>query len=296
MAWGEDRSLRIATWNMDYWKRSPALREEAWAFLRDRIRPDVALVQEAVPAPDLDQVVFRTGGMWDERSSSPRDLGWGSAVVSFGPQIRAVEQATGPFRPEPIPLLRTFPGSVAIAEVVGENPLIVVSAYGVIDRGYADTTVHRILSDLTPLLDERRGRGVVLAGDLNITTQWSSKHKDSFRWRHDDLLRRDSNLFDRFSALGLHNVVTRALPTPLEGCDCTLGGACRHVQTQRHGPNRRREPNPLDGGSAFLPDPPGLHAAGLTSPAGVPPGTSSAPAPAGRATIRLALTHAPSAC
>jgi len=219
---------------MDYWKRSPALREEAWAFLRDRIRPDVALVQEAVPAPDLDQVVFRTGGMWDERSSSPRDLGWGSAVVSFGPQIRAVEQATGPFRPEPIPLLRTFPGSVAIAEVVGENPLIVVSAYGVIDRGYADTTVHRILSDLTPLLDERRGRGVVLAGDLNITTQWSSKHKDSFRWRHDDLLRRDSNLFDRFSALGLHNVVTRALPTPLEGCDCTLGGACRHVQTQRH--------------------------------------------------------------
>jgi exonuclease III len=130
--------------------------------------------------------------------------------------------------------LRTFPGSVAIAEVVGANPLLVISAYGVIDRGYADTTVHRILSDLTPVLDERRGRGVVFAGDLNITTQWSSKHRSFCRGRHDDILRRDSNLFDRFSALGLHNVVTRAIPTPLEGCDCTLGDACRHVQTQRH--------------------------------------------------------------
>jgi hypothetical protein len=219
---------------MDYWKRSAGLRAEAWEFLRTRVRPDIALVQEAVPPDGAEHVVFRLGGLWDDRVSPPKDRRWGSAVVSFGPQIRAIEHAVSPFRKKPNPLLRTFPGCVAIAEVAGEIPLIVVSAYGVIDRGYADTTVHRILSDLTPLLDERRGRGVLFAGDLNITTQWSAKHKSFLRGRHEECFRRDSNLFERFAALGLHNLVTRVEPSPLEGCDCNLGAGCRHVRTQRH--------------------------------------------------------------
>jgi exonuclease III len=154
--------------------------------------------------------------------------------MSFGPEIRAVEYANSPFHNGPIPLLRTFPGCVAIAEVIGEHPVVLVSAYGLIDRGYADTTVHRILSDLTPLLDERRMKGVIIAGDLNITTQWSARHKDTLRGRHAECLRRDSNLFERFRALGFHNLVTRKDGKPLEGCDCSLGTACPHVRTQRH--------------------------------------------------------------
>ena len=47
-------------------------------------------------------------------------------------------------------------------------------------------------------------------------------------------MKRDANVFDRFAALGLHNVVSRETATPLEGCDCSLGAACRHVRTQRH--------------------------------------------------------------
>jgi hypothetical protein len=42
---------RIVTWNMDHWRRSTALRAEAWAYLEERLRPDVALVQEALPVP-----------------------------------------------------------------------------------------------------------------------------------------------------------------------------------------------------------------------------------------------------
>jgi exonuclease III len=131
-------------------------------------------------------------------------------------------------------VLRTFPGSVAIAEVDSAAPVIVVSAYGLIDRGYADTTVHRILSDLTPLLDERRARRMVIAGDLNVTTQWSAKHRSFLRGRHKECLSRDRELFARFAALGFHNLVVRDEEGPLPGCDCTEGAACRHVQTQRH--------------------------------------------------------------
>jgi hypothetical protein len=172
--------MRIVSWNMDHWLRSPALREQAWQFLRERIRPDIALVQEAVPPSGL-SAVFRAGGILDERRSPARPLGWGSAVVSLGPAIREIDSARSPFRMEPIPLLRTLPGCVAIASVEGDDPLVVISAYGVIDRGYASETVHRILCDITPLVDERRGRGIVLAGDLNITTQWSAKHKRDSR-------------------------------------------------------------------------------------------------------------------
>src|SRR5450756_720790 len=117
---------------MDYWKRSAGLRAEAWEFLRTRVRPDIALVQEAVPPDGAEHVVFRLGGLRDDRVSPPKDRRWGSAVVSFGPQIHAIEHAVSPFRKKPNPLLRTFPGCVAIAEVAGEIPLSVVSAYGLI--------------------------------------------------------------------------------------------------------------------------------------------------------------------
>lgn len=219
---------------MDHWRRSQELRERAWAFLESTVRPDIALVQEAVPIGRGRAVVFREGGIRDERAEPPRDLWWGSGVVSYGPAISAVESATGPFSAAPVSLLRSFPGAVAIADVGDSGSLVVISAYGVIDRGYADTTVHRILSDLTPLIDERQGVGIVFAGDLNITTQWSAKHRSFLRGRHEECLRRDRNLFDRFEALGLRNVAVRSASGALPACDCSDGDECRHVQTQRH--------------------------------------------------------------
>ena len=227
-------TLRFATWNMDYWKRSVVKRTQAWEFLRTRVRADVALLQEALPPEESASVVFRRGGILDDRGAVPQELRWGSAIVSFGPHIRPVVQAKGPFRRDPVPLLRTFPGSVAIAEVNGDESIVVVSAYGLIDRGYADTTVHRILSDLTPLIDERRSRRMIIAGDLNITTQWSARHRSFCRGRHQECLRRDRNVFERFTALGLHNLVLRNDPSPLEGCECSVAATCRHVRTQRH--------------------------------------------------------------
>lgn len=228
--------MRLVTWNMDHWRRRAELRAEAWQYLETELRPDVALLQETVPPPSLLRApVFRSGGLLDERKAPPRDLEWGSAIVSFGPQLHAITSAKSPFHTEPVPLLRTFAGSVAVAQV-GENDdaLVLVSAYGLIDRGYADTTVHRILSDLTPLIDQRKARRMVIAGDLNITTQWSERHSKFLRNRHDEVLRRDRNLFERFRALGFENIVVRSEPGPLAGCGCHDGEECRHVQTQRH--------------------------------------------------------------
>jgi exonuclease III len=106
--------------------------------------------------------------------------------------------------------------------------------YGLIDRGYAESTVHRMLSDITPLIDERKGQRIIIAGDLNITTQWSTKHKSFLKGRHDECLKRDRNLFERFEILGLKNVVVNKDNKPLKDCECNDGINCRHVQTQRH--------------------------------------------------------------
>jgi hypothetical protein len=68
--------MRIVSWNMNHWARSAAQLAEAWRYLRSELRADVALVQEAVPPPDLEQC-FRP---IDARSSGSA---WGSAVVAL---------------------------------------------------------------------------------------------------------------------------------------------------------------------------------------------------------------------
>jgi hypothetical protein len=119
--------VRIATRSRDYWRRSDELRERAWGFVRERVRPDVALVQEAGPGGQCSGVVFREGGACDDRSGRAKDLGWGSAVVSFGLSLRGIDHALSPFRTEPNPVPRTLPGTVATAKVESNVHLIVVS-------------------------------------------------------------------------------------------------------------------------------------------------------------------------
>ena len=90
----------------------------------------------------------------------------GSAVVSFSSPIAAITETRSPYGRggKPVDVLVTLPGCVAIADI-GAG-LLLVSAYGAIEEGYAITTVHRILLDLTPLLDNPSTRGMVLAGGI----------------------------------------------------------------------------------------------------------------------------------
>jgi len=156
--------LRVVTWNMNHAFRSLELRDRAWAYLAETVHPDIALLQEAVPKIGrVPSPVFRAGGISDTRFAPARKRGWGSAIVSYGPTVQEMDPFRGRFQKSfepPLTLYGTFPGSVAVAKVA-EHDIVMVSVYALITHGYADTTVHRILSDLTPLIDSRHGKRVV---------------------------------------------------------------------------------------------------------------------------------------
>lgn len=210
--------LEVLTWNM-------ARRAKAWDFLSGVLmdgsdQPTVALLQEASP-PDELGAIHRPGGIGAGRP-------WGSAVLGRGLVLTELDEVTTRYSKHPNSLHQTWPGAVAIAvaSLPGGDSVTFVSVYGVIDRGYAITTMHRILSDLTPLLDSSHGRHVVVGGDFNCSTQLSRPHRARHR-----------NLFERFETLGLVDLVASCRDSELDGCPCD-DEPCRHVQTHRHSQSR----------------------------------------------------------
>lgn len=138
-------SLRVGTWNM---RGGGSL--EAWRHLQDELRPDVALLQEANPR-NHDRPGFQAiggGRRWgslvvvrDDLTAPPLDMIKGAAMKS------PVSSAA---------LTQTYPGSVHACQVgvPDGRPLIAVSVYVVQENNVAQAVVHRILSDLFPLLTE----------------------------------------------------------------------------------------------------------------------------------------------
>jgi hypothetical protein len=152
--------MEVLTWNMDRWRRSAAAREAAWDYLLE-LGPSVALLQETRPPArlvDSSRVVFA-----EARGD------WGSAVYAAdGLAIR------------PLPVDASHPGAFVAVEIEAPRiagTLTAISIYGLLEQilgtQYSTTTLHRTLSDLTPLLDDpaRRGR-IVLGGDLNTSLEW----------------------------------------------------------------------------------------------------------------------------
>lgn len=212
--------MRVATWNMNFRDRTAAAREASWGFLADSIRPDLALLQETMP-PTGSSALYRNGGIGGGRP-------WGSAILAPSLTLQEVSEVTTRFSKDPSQLTETFPGStiVGLWDPPAGDAVVFVSVYGVIDHGYALTTVHRALSDLTPLFDTRLGRRVVLGGDLNCSTQLPPPDRERHR-----------NLFERIAGLGLVDLIaaTRASRPRLADCPCEDAEECSHVQTHRHG-------------------------------------------------------------
>lgn len=211
--------MRVVVWNMGHWTKSADQATAAWERL-DALQPDIALLQEAAPPEGRADVVYRPIG--GSRT-------WGSAVVGYGVPLTEVTHAQGRYAEQPVPLAGTVPGSVAVAAAtMGGREYTFVSMYGVIDGGYADTTVNRHLSDLVPLLDSPQHEGgIALGGDLNITTQWSGKDARYREW--------EMATFARIRAFGLMDLCDISRPAGrLEGCDCPDGDDCRHTRTQYH--------------------------------------------------------------
>jgi hypothetical protein len=117
--------------------------------------------------------------------------------------------------------------------VSGKTALTFVSIYGLIDNGYADTTLNRQLSDLAPLFDDPAHAGrIIMGGDLNITTQWTGSQAKYGAWQ--------AATFQRIAGFGLVDCLDVYRPEgPLEGCGCRDGERCRHIRTQRHPSSQR---------------------------------------------------------
>lgn len=188
--------MKIITWNMSHWSRKNT-HDNAWRYLLD-LAPEIALVQESHPPSEK-----ISGGslIWHPIVEKKGD--WGSGIYSKYP-IREIE------------FENSYPGALIGAEVsLPDNVKITVfSLYGQLEKkyrdneGFATTSVHKMLSDLTWLfLGKGRFKGLnrnlAIGGDFNISTQCDmSRQKQNKR----TYLNAHKILFERISDFGLHSV------------------------------------------------------------------------------------------
>ena len=196
-----------------------------------RLGADVALLQEARPEWLDDRSVFLPGGIPGRNKFGP----WGSAVVALtaGIDLEPIVEVEGQWRGRPqgrAPLSCVSDGHVASAVAqTPAGPLSLISAYGLIQHGYAAGTMMRTLADIEPIFDDPDlGRNLILAGDWNIGTWWSGGDR-KYVARHGAVLA-------LVQSYGLTDCIDAHLPQErgrLEGCPCEFGDDCRHVWTHK---------------------------------------------------------------
>lgn len=171
--------MRVVSWNMNFWQQR-STHAEAWAYLMKDLRPDLALLQESVPPAELAE---QRKCVW-QAIGDKRD--WGSTICAPALAIW------------PIGFRTHYGGSVTAAEITLSSGrlLIAVSLYARLEDGYSITALHRIFSDLTPLLDSTK-HPVVLGGDFNASVKWDAKQNQ----------RSHRILFDRVEDFGLRSAI-----------------------------------------------------------------------------------------
>src|SRR5688572_5152828 len=166
--------LSVTSWNM-------AHRVESWDWLL-QMRPDIALLQEAVPPPHA--VRQRPGASfyppidhpneWKTLAGYSRDFSTG--IACFNPKLGCIPKKPAPLaQATSTSLVTSHPGSFALADMyLPDGTMItVVSIYGIWYRqpgigSYPEATLHRTISDLAPIFQSPPSGGIILAGDLNM--------------------------------------------------------------------------------------------------------------------------------
>ena len=223
----------VVSWNMNWLGRNEGARRVAWDYLVSALHADVALVQEAAGPPSGWSIVGEP--VIDDTRR------WGTLVVSPVHDLQPVGQVQRVGR-DARPWSFSQPGRAAAATTeIDGRPLTLVSLYGAFDaEGWSYATVHRHQADLAPLLDSPEHlRQTIIAGDLNLTSQWSGKGAGYAPI--------DRSLLEHFKAWGLRDVVAESAAGPLEGCGCA-DDPCRHVQTHWH----RNSPRPWQDDYLFV--------------------------------------------
>lgn len=215
----ETKPLRVATWNMDHWKRTAQQRRDSWDYLESGEFSDIALLQECLIPKEFrrERYEFREiGGV------RPR----GTAVVNLDKELSVEEIGTVKTRysSSRFSMLGTYPGTIMVTqvEIPDMDPITCISVYGMIEV-YSQTTMLRIIADLIPLFDSSFGNRVILGGDLNISTAFNPNSRDWPRYKA---------ILEMLEALGLVNLASAAEepPATIDGCICGQD-SCNHLHT-----------------------------------------------------------------
>src|SRR5205807_2056046 len=112
----------------------------------------------------------------------------------------------------------------AVRVDLGGTWITAVSLYGLMDER-SDASVHRSLSELSPIFDhEEYRKHLLLGGDLNVL---AGRPVRNYLDRHQVVLA-------RIRAYGLRDCLERMrIPGALPNCPCELGPSCRHTWTKR---------------------------------------------------------------
>jgi hypothetical protein len=142
-------------------------------------------------------------------------------------------------------LASSHPGQFAVTDVEADNDRVVtmISLYGIwdtmLDSGdkYTEATLHRAVSDLTPIFQERRADYVLIAGDLNLYS-----YSDGSAWGE-----RWMTVLARLKTYGIELCGPfRPESDPrLDRCPCP-DTECRHVNTFLYKSDPKNLPHQLD--------------------------------------------------
>jgi len=182
--------------------------QESWAYLLNELNPDIALLQETVPPTDHSCSSYLIYGEAGDTYKGKR--GWGSAVLTKNMTLRELS------------FENQYAGALVGGEVTLSNEvtLTVFSLYGLMEHGYSTTTVHRMLSDLTFILNgegvyKGKNQRVIIGGDFNASLQcdedWRKKHPRRTYYRNAHRI-----LFARLRDFNLHNCFSRFYSSPVQ--------------------------------------------------------------------------------
>lgn len=215
--------MKVAVWNMQH-------KASNWNVLQDDEElngADIALVCEAAEPPAEVGAI----GRWETTGlevalppDKPVDRRWSTGVVSPHPLREITDARVDRYYGEPLPFEPSRPGTWTATLVDMDGvPVTAVSLYGLMDEK-SDASVHRSLSELSPLLDhEEYAKRLVLGGDLNILAGRPVRQQ----------LDRHQVVLARIKAYGLIDCLEKKRqPGPLPGCQCGLGDDCTHTWTK----------------------------------------------------------------
>lgn len=215
--------MDVVVWNMNQ-------RPQNWDLFRKggALDADVHIVCEAPRPPRGTNAIgqWRTVGLdVDLPLDKPVKREWSTGIAARHGVEWVTDARVDRHYRVPLPFKPSRPGSWTAGRVkAGRTWITLIALYGLLDEK-SDASVHRSLSELSPIFEHPRySKNLILGGDLNIFA--NPRKDDPARARHESVLQRLAAL-DLTSGLA---VAKRPRQTALAGCPCGVQG-CRHQRT-----------------------------------------------------------------